>query len=53
MKPKGSGFFNPNLAAFAVGLALFGFGLGAVYWPLAPLGVGVVLMAVAVFGRQA
>lgn len=44
--------FPPEFWAFGAGLFLFGVGLYLVWPPLAPLGVGLVLMSVSIFGDR-
>lgn len=41
-----------DLIAFAVGLLLFSIGLSLAWYPLGPIGGGVVLMAVSLFGPR-
>lgn len=49
---KHAGFWSGaiNLTVFVAGLALFAAGLSWAWPPLGPIGVGVVLMAVSLFG---
>lgn len=41
-----------SLICFSVGLVFFGFGLWLAWPPLGPIGVGVILMAISLFGDK-
>lgn len=45
-------WLNAHVICFVSGLALLGIGLYGIYWPLAAASVGVILMAIAVFGSR-